>query len=357
LPDDTLQTIFRAALNSHLRDGKSEMHAFIKAWRALSDMGYTPGPGGVWIEKAEEPKVDPPAAPAPPAIDPNAPPPGLTKATGVPRCGTCANFDALGTCRKFNDYPTNAGKVCTAWEAAPMVEKLYVPPVEVQAAAKFAMETGSEAPGIITPTLASGAGLDAGEVRKIAVHFAEKREHDTFLDAYGGPHAAKWAARVIRKLDAPAPVVQNADVDFEISGQICKVDAAQHLVFGWFSVVEIDGIPIEDTQEDIIWPHTIEDSAYDFVLNARKAGEMHEDGNNGEVRGVGRLVESCVFTAEKVKAMIQSLRDQGIEAVIDLHCICWWGGMKIDDPATWAKITTGELRAWSIGGKGKRAAI
>jgi broad specificity phosphatase PhoE len=47
LPDEVALTIFRIALNSHLHDGKSEMHAYVKAYRALEDAGY------IWNEEAK----------------------------------------------------------------------------------------------------------------------------------------------------------------------------------------------------------------------------------------------------------------------------------------------------------------
>lgn len=47
LPDEFALTVFRIALNSHLHDGKSEMHAYIKAYRALEDAGY------IWNEEAK----------------------------------------------------------------------------------------------------------------------------------------------------------------------------------------------------------------------------------------------------------------------------------------------------------------
>jgi len=153
---------------------------------------------------------------------------------------------------------------------------------------------------------------------------------------------------------AGSPVEKN---DFVIEGEVIKLDNSRHLVFGWFSVVEVEGREVEDTQGDIIDEGTLEDTAYEFVLHARVAGAMHESDSEGEVKGVGRLVESVVFTREKQEAMVQSLKDQDIPAVLDLKCVAWWGGMKIADEETWKKVTTGHLRAWSIGGKGKRAAI
>jgi len=152
----------------------------------------------------------------------------------------------------------------------------------------------------------------------------------------------------------PEDEQENTD-KVELSANIIKLDNEKQLVFGWFSVVSVGGHPITDTQGDVILEHTLESSAYEFVLTARKGGEMHETNNDGTVRGVGRLVESVVFTKEKQQAMAQSLKEQGIDAQLDLGCSAWWGGMKIDDADTWNRVKTGELRAWSIGGRGKRA--
>jgi hypothetical protein len=144
---------------------------------------------------------------------------------------------------------------------------------------------------------------------------------------------------------------------FQISGDICKLDRVQHLVFGWASIVTINGKEITDTQGDIITPETLEDAAYEYVLTARKGGEMHDTDSSGEVRGISNLVESVVFTNEKQTAMLKSLHDQGItDAVLDLRCVSWWCGFKIYDEDAWSKVESGELRAFSIGGKGKRDA-
>jgi len=146
--------------------------------------------------------------------------------------------------------------------------------------------------------------------------------------------------------------------EFEIVGNIAKLEPDIHLVFGFFSIVSINGKLIEDTQGDRISAEVLEESAYDFVLNARTGGDMHgTDSTTGLVRGVGRLVESIVFTEEKQAAMRAALQSQGVDAELDLKCVCWWGGFKIDSEDTWKRITTGELRAFSIGGRGKRDKI
>ena len=144
---------------------------------------------------------------------------------------------------------------------------------------------------------------------------------------------------------------------FELTGEIVKLDSEKHFVFGWASIVSVGGNHITDTQGDVIRAHTLENSAYEFVLTARKAGSMHETGDDGSVRGIGRLIESVVFTEEKQKAIAKSLKDQGIDCVVELGCVGWWIGFKVDSEETWQRIKTGELRAFSIGGRGKRASL
>lgn len=142
---------------------------------------------------------------------------------------------------------------------------------------------------------------------------------------------------------------------FEMSGDIVKLDNSQHMVFGWASIVTIDGKEITDTQDDMISVNTIENAAYEFVLYARKGGEMHQSGADGNVTGIGRLIESVVFTHEKQTAMLNSLHAQGIGgAILDLRCEGWWIGFKVDSQETWNKVVSGDLKAFSIGGKGKR---
>ena len=73
-----------------------------------------------------------------------------------------------------------------------------------------------------------------------------------------------------------------------------------HLVFGWASVsITLNGEPLCDRQNDIIDPEDLETAAYAYVLDFRDGGEEH----NSHLRKRARLVESCVFTEEKQKAM------------------------------------------------------
>ena len=127
--------------------------------------------------------------------------------------------------------------------------------------------------------------------------------------------------------------------------KIYKADEDQRLVFGWASVaITVDGEELEDRQHDVIDPEDLEDAAYEYVLNFRDAGEEHLPG----YRKKGKLVESCVFTPDKQKAM-------GIpEGVLP---VAWWIGFKIDDDDTWRRVKDGTYKMFSIEGKANREEI
>lgn len=50
VPDAVGQTLLRQTLNNHLAQGKSEMHSYVKGYRALQDAGYSQDDGGIWNE-------------------------------------------------------------------------------------------------------------------------------------------------------------------------------------------------------------------------------------------------------------------------------------------------------------------
>ena len=125
--------------------------------------------------------------------------------------------------------------------------------------------------------------------------------------------------------------------------KIQKVDADQHLVFGWANIsVTANGEEVEDLQEDVIEPEELERAAYEFVLDSRDGGEMHEQ------TGVATLVESVMLTPEKQTAM-------GIPP--GFVPIGWWVGFKVTDEDVWQKVKSGEYSMFSIGGTAVRESI
>jgi len=121
---------------------------------------------------------------------------------------------------------------------------------------------------------------------------------------------------------------------------IHKIDEDQRLVFGWFSVLEVGGEPLFDREGDAIDVDAMEKAVYDFVLNARIAGEVHMR------KGVGDLVESIFFTKEKQEAL-----------GIDLGMVGWWGGFHVTDDHVWNEVKKGNYPMFSIGGTGTRKTL
>lgn len=127
-----------------------------------------------------------------------------------------------------------------------------------------------------------------------------------------------------------------------ISGRfkIQKSDDDKRLAFGWASAAaNINGEAVEDCYGDIIDIEELEQAAYAFVELYREGGEMHERG------GCAVLVESIVFTPEKIAAM-------GIpEGTVPTG---WWIGFKVTDDDVWAKVKDGTYPMFSIEGQAVR---
>lgn len=125
--------------------------------------------------------------------------------------------------------------------------------------------------------------------------------------------------------------------------QIQKSNDDRMLAFGWANVsLTEEGEQIEDWQQDMIDPEVLEDAAYQFVELYREGGEMHERG------GAAVLVESMVFTQEKMKAL-------GIpEGTLPVG---WWIGFKVTDADVWEKVKDGTYSMFSIEGEGERVEV
>ena len=124
---------------------------------------------------------------------------------------------------------------------------------------------------------------------------------------------------------------------------VAKADNERHMVFGWASVAALaDGTTVEDYQRDILDIDELEDAVYNYVLFFRDGGEMHQR------RGIGVLVESVVFTPDKLEAM-------GIpEGTLPNG---WWLGLKITDDDVWEKVKDGTYSMFSIEGEATRQPV
>lgn len=164
---------------------------------------------------------------------------------------------------------------------------------------------------------------------------------------YGTPNLSQTIEE-LRKRGPDKPdegkVEKDAEVELSADGEIAKTDKAQQIVFGWAYVThDAQGrVNVDKSGDFIDAVEEIEKSAYDYVLSSRKGDADHTNVQSG------RLVESIVFTPDKIEKM-------GLPAgSIPLG---WWLGYKVDDPEVWKRVEKGELRAFSIHGKGTRKSV
>lgn len=127
---------------------------------------------------------------------------------------------------------------------------------------------------------------------------------------------------------------------------IAKLDEPKRLVFGYANVsVRKDGSVLTDLQNERIAPDVLEDAAYEYVLNFRDLGEMHD---RGITKGsVAKLVESFVVTPDKLEAM-------GLDR--DAVSPRWWVGFKLT-PETFEKVRDGQYSMFSIEGRADRKEV
>jgi len=121
-----------------------------------------------------------------------------------------------------------------------------------------------------------------------------------------------------------------------MEARIYKMDDERHFVFGWASVaIRASGEQVIDHAGDMVDVEDLENAAYQFVLDFRGAGEMHE----GDV--IGQLIESFMVTPEKLEAM--GLSGTALP-------LGWWVGFWIQSDVVWAKVKSGEYAMFSIQG-------
>jgi hypothetical protein len=143
-----------------------------------------------------------------------------------------------------------------------------------------------------------------------------------------------------------APVVaakaKKATGGFVATVPISKRDDDKRQVFGWASVVELDGQPVIDLQGDYATIDVIEKAAYDYVQSSRRGGDMHQPGSN-----VSSMIESFMVTVEKKAAL----------GLPDSTPTGWWVGFAVNDDATWQLVKEGKRPEFSIHGSGRRVDV
>lgn len=160
-------------------------------------------------------------------------------------------------------------------------------------------------------------------------NFRSRHSCDTKTDK---TTAGYWSCRMWEAGTSVGDMTKN--FEYSVEGQILKADDEQRLVWGWASVVTEDGEPVIDRQGDVIEPETLVKAVNKFMEHVRVGKQMH----NGDQ--IGMVVHSLPITKEIGDSLgIQSNREG------------WVVAFKVYDDDVWAKVKSGELAAFSIGGR------
>ncbi len=160
---------------------------------------------------------------------------------------------------------------------------------------------------------------------KARANFRSRHSCDTKTDK---TKAGYWSCRMWEAGTSVSDMTKN------IEGKILKTDDEQRMVYGWASVVTEDGEPVVDRQGDVIEADTLVKAVNEFMEHVRVGKAMH----TGEQVGV--VVHSLPITKEIGDALgIQSDREG------------WVVAYKVYDDAVWDMVKSGELAAFSIGGR------
>jgi len=195
---------------------------------------------------------------------------------------------------------------------------------------------------------------DVGELLNNASDYSSKRKLTQAMIA--SPKARKKGTEYTRKATGylkklptgatgSADVEKSADeIDLVWEGDFAKADSDKQQVFGWASVVEVDGQPVVDLQGDLISVDEMEKAGYTYVMKSRKGGDMHlRDG--WEPVQKSEMIESFIVTPEKRDAM----------GLPDSVPSGWWVGFQVQDPHVWSDIKEGKRTGFSIHGHGRRS--
>ena len=197
----------------------------------------------------------------------------------------------------------------------------------------------------------TGVSKDLGEL----VNNARERKGELTRATIPSPKARKKGLLYTKKTGGKfrklptgarghAKVEKSDRVDVTWSGEIAKANEEKQQIFGWASVIEVNGEPVVDLQGDRITAEEMEKAGYEYVMKSRKGGDMHPRDDWQPIQK-SEMIESFIVTDEKREAF-------GLGDDVPTG---WWVGFQVRDPEVWAKVKSGERTGFSIHGHGKRS--
>jgi cation transport regulator ChaB len=372
LPDDKARTIWRRVFNDSMKRGYQEGRSFGAAYAAIDSAGYKKGEDGVYIAKMDEQFAEAVEKALYQGRDveldkPFRLPAGASKKFGVyVKAGdkvtkvtfgdpdmeirrddpeARANFRARHSCDTATDKTSARYWSCQMWESGTSVSEMTK------------MNKRQISDDVFTTTMEAvqrshqlGLGLVAHmtEGPDGQAYYMPGESHDAYLALVGetgmiGPDGAEFENPAVELIESVVSAAIEAVMEATMekrAAKIIKLDEEARIVWGWASVVSIDGKPLVDRQGDIISADVMTKAADRFMLDVRVAKAMHEGAQIGEV------IHSFPLT----KALGEAL---GVHSALE----GWIVAMKVHDDGVWNRVKSGELAAFSIGGIGKRNAI
>lgn len=373
------QSIMRNVINQALDDGKSERVAFASAWAALSRAGYTRNDDGDYVKKAK-------TFNAPESARNNAKKvlrwkeehgdevKGMTQ-VGWARARQLANNEnlSLDTVKRMASFARHEknSTVAEEYKDEPWKDAGYVAWLGwggssginwakkiSQANKRYISDDQFSMPD---EARARSHDLDLGGF--IHVHsnngqsvYMPGRSHDEYMERMeeiggiepddeneeesSGLIGLLTQLRDMLKFKSKTDPEPDAD-DFKVRYDILKSDDEERMVYGWGSVISKNGEPVVDLQGDVITAEELVKFSTEYMLKLNRVGkEMHE----GEQVSV--TVHSFPMVKEIADAFGLSCDQEG-----------WMVAQKVYDDDVWARVKSGDLSMFSIGGKAIRRAM
>ena len=180
-------------------------------------------------------------------------------------------------------------------------------------------------------------------------YYMPAASHDDYMSYFNGPEAPEPDEGTPDKLEAMSEAicaVVEAIMDSvmkntkELKADILKVDVDERIVWGWAYVSTVKGVTSVDHSNESVSPEVLVKAATNFMLSVRTAKAMHQGDSVGEV------VHSFPLTKELGESL-------GVSSDREGWIIC----MKIHDEKVWQSVKSGELSAFSIGGRALRRSL
>ena len=418
IPSAEGKRLFREVVNSQLENGRSDAVAFASAWAALSNAGYEQGESGDWTKalpsssdvntggeaagvprETREALSGEPVKPrkaqtyrAPKTARDNAQKvldwrdehgdevKGMTR-VGWTRANQLASNEplSLDTVKRMSQFARHrqnaeiaeefkgepwkdAGHVAwLGWGGTAGVEwaQRIVDQAEERAEKRYMNDhayTVPEEARAVSYDLGMGGEIHTHQTADGQAVYMPGESHEDYLESMGEragirededeDDAPAWLPRLVEVLERmvgkQAGVVHDDGEEvIEFEADVIKVDEAQRMVYGWASVVTENGEPVLDRQGDMIAPEELERAATEYMMDERAAKVMHD----GEQIGV--TVHSMPLTFALAEAL--DIDTKGREG--------WVIAQKITDDSAWERFLSGDLLAFSIGGRALRSEV